>query len=60
MASGASRTQIQLAMAGVDARFFSWDGMDHCFINDPDFPESRGAYQIMTNFFAEQFDKAKR
>jgi hypothetical protein len=34
--------------------------MDHCFINDPDFPESRGAYQIMTNFFAEQFDKAKR
>jgi epsilon-lactone hydrolase len=59
MASGASRTQIQLAMAGVDARFFSWDGMDHCFINDPDFPESRGAYQIMTNFFEEQFDKAK-
>jgi len=60
MASGASRTQIQLAMAGVDARFFSWDGMDHCFINDPDFPESRGAYQIITNFFEEQFDKAKR
>jgi epsilon-lactone hydrolase len=60
MASGASRTQIQLALAGVDARLFSWDGMDHCFINDPDLPESREAYQIMTNFFQEQFDKAKR
>lgn len=58
--SGASLTHTQLVLAGVDARFFVWDGMDHNFMADPNLPESRQAYRIMTLFFEEQFDKAER
>jgi epsilon-lactone hydrolase len=57
MASGASRTQIELAKAGVDARLYSWDGMDHGFMSDPDLPESKEAYQLMASFFKEHFEK---
>jgi acetyl esterase/lipase len=59
-ASGASRTQIELVKAGVDARLFIWDGMDHNFMADPDLPESREAYAIMTRFFEEHFDRKPR
>jgi epsilon-lactone hydrolase len=58
MASGAARTQIDLAKAGVDARLYSWDGMDHNFMSDPELPESKEAYLLMANFFHEQFKKA--
>jgi monoterpene epsilon-lactone hydrolase len=46
MASGAARTQIELAM-------------DHNFMSDPDLPESKEAYQLMAAFFKEEFEKAK-
>jgi epsilon-lactone hydrolase len=59
MASGASRTQIELALAGVDARLYSWDGMDHNFMSDPDLPESKEAYRLMAAFFTEEFQKAR-
>jgi acetyl esterase/lipase len=59
MASGASRTQIELAKAGVDAQLYSWDGMDHNFMADPDLPESKEAYQLMSRFFKEHFEKAR-
>jgi len=57
-ASGASRTEIDLVKAGVDARFFCWDGVDHNFMSEPELPESREAYEIVTRFFEEQFRKA--
>ena len=60
LASGASRTHIELVKAGVDARLFVWDAMDHAFFGNPDLPESREAYQIMANFFDEQFRRARR
>jgi acetyl esterase/lipase len=59
-ASSAARSAIDLAKAGVDARLFLWDGMEHGFFANPDLPESREAYQIMVNFFMEQMDKAIR
>lgn len=59
-ASGATRTHIDLVKAGVDARLFVWDGMDHGFWGNPDLPESREAYRVMVNFFEEQFDRAAR
>jgi acetyl esterase/lipase len=58
--SGATRSEIELVKAGVDARLFLWDGMEHGFFMNPDLPESREAYQIMWNFFKEQMDKAAR
>jgi acetyl esterase/lipase len=59
-ASSAARSAIDLALAGVDARLFLWDGMEHGFYGNPDLPESREAYQIMVNFFREQMDKVAR
>jgi epsilon-lactone hydrolase len=58
MASGAARTQIELALSGVDARLYSWDGMDHNFMSDPDLPESREAYGLVAAFFEKEFQKA--
>jgi acetyl esterase/lipase len=49
--SGAVRSQVDLALLGVDARIFIWDGMSHGFFNDPDLPESREAYKIIADFF---------
>jgi monoterpene epsilon-lactone hydrolase len=57
-ASAASRTHIDLVRAGVDARFFCWDGLDHNFMSEPELPESKEAYDIVTKFFEEQFQKA--
>jgi acetyl esterase/lipase len=56
--SSAARSAIDLAMAGVDARLFVWDGMEHGFFGNADLPESRQAYEIMVKFFMEQMDKA--
>jgi epsilon-lactone hydrolase len=58
--SGASRTAIDLVKAGVDARYFCWDGVDHNFMSEPELPESREAYDIVSRFFAEHFQKASR
>jgi acetyl esterase/lipase len=49
--SGAAKSQIELALLGVDARILIWDGMTHGFLFDPELPESREAYQIITEFF---------
>lgn len=43
----------QLVRAGVDARLHVWDGMFHGFFYNPDVPESRDAYSVITKFFAE-------
>jgi len=56
--SAATRSHINLVKAGVDARIFVWDGLDHGFICDPTLPESREAYSIITKFFDEKMDKA--
>jgi monoterpene epsilon-lactone hydrolase len=42
----------QLVKAGVDADLHVWEGMDHCFLYEPDLPESREAYDVIARFFA--------
>ena len=44
-------TQEALTAAGVDAELHVWDGMWHAFFIDPDLPESKEAYQVITSFF---------
>ncbi len=56
--SSAARSHIDLVKAGVDARLFVWDGMDHGFWIDPDLPESHEAWNVIVNFFAEAMDRA--
>jgi acetyl esterase/lipase len=41
----------KLALAGVETQLHIWDGVTHGFLNDPDLPESRQAYDIITKFF---------
>lgn len=41
-----------LVKAGVDAELHVWDGLWHAFFTDPDLPESREAYAVITKFFA--------
>ena len=58
--STAVHSHIQLVKAGVDARLFVWEAMDHGFFINPDLPESREAYDIMIKFFDTQMDKANK
>jgi len=51
--SAITRSHIDLVQAGVDARMFLWDGMDHGFLSEADLPESREVYRIATEFFHE-------
>lgn len=57
--SGAIQTHLDLTAAGVDARLYLWDGLDHCFTYNPEMPESRQAYDITARFFAEAMDRAE-
>ena len=50
--SAAVQTQRLLTKAGVDADLHLWDGLGHCFIVDPDLPESQEAFAVITHFFA--------
>jgi len=58
--SSAMYSHLALVKAGVDARLFVWDGMDHGFMLDTAFPESREAYDIVVKFFDEKMDAAHR
>lgn len=49
--SSAVYTHTQLVRLGVEAELHVWDGMFHGFYYNPDVPESREAYNVMTTFF---------
>ncbi|WP_340589039.1 alpha/beta hydrolase fold domain-containing protein [Erythrobacter alti] len=51
--SSAINTHRELVKAGVEADLHVWDGLGHAFYYDPTLPESREAYQVMADFFAE-------
>jgi acetyl esterase/lipase len=57
--SAAAQSVIDLTKAGVEARLLVWDGMDHGFFYNPELPESHEAYELMTRFFREQFERAR-
>ncbi len=56
--SGVVYSHVQLVKAGVDARLYLWDGVDHCFTYNPAMPESREAYDVTVKFFEEAMDRA--
>ncbi len=49
--SAAVFTHSQLVKAGVDADLHVWEGLFHGFFYNPDVPESRDAYNVITKFF---------
>jgi len=44
-------THAKLVRLGVQADLHVWEGMSHIFSNDPEFPESREAYDVTVQFF---------
>ncbi len=46
-------TNSQLLKAGVRSTLVVGEGMGHCYIYLPQFPESQDAYQVIANFFHE-------
>jgi epsilon-lactone hydrolase len=55
--SNAIYTHAQLVKAGVDADLHIWDGMEHCFIADPNLPEAREAYDVFVKFFDQHLGR---
>ena len=45
------QTHSQLVRLGVEADLHVWDGLDHAFVLNPDFTESRESYELMVTFF---------
>jgi acetyl esterase/lipase len=55
--SAALGSHNALAKAGVESRFFAWDGLNHGFFYNSELPESRDAYDIMVQFFDDHLAK---
>jgi acetyl esterase/lipase len=41
----------RLTLAGVPTQLNVWDGVGHCFLSNPDLPESREAERVIVDFF---------
>ncbi len=46
-------THSQLVKLGVDADLHVWEGLRHGFFIDPDLPEPREVYEVVTRFFGK-------
>lgn len=55
--SGAIDTDVLLTNAGVESDLHVWDGLFHGFFYNPDVPESKNAFRIMTVFFDKHLGK---
>jgi acetyl esterase/lipase len=53
-------TNTELLKAGVESQVIIGEGMDHCYINNPELPESRDAYAIITRFFDTHLGRRAR
>jgi acetyl esterase/lipase len=51
--SGTTILQRAFLRSGVDARLVVFEGLPHAFWNDVELPESREAYGLMSDFFAQ-------
>lgn len=51
------QTHSQLVRLGVEADLHIWDGLDHAFVLNPDFTESRESYALMVDFFDQHLQQ---
>lgn len=56
--SSVVQTHAQLTKLGVPAELHIWEGLDHAFFIDPDFPQSREVYDVVVKFFDAHLGKA--
>jgi acetyl esterase/lipase len=50
-------THEKLVRLGVQADLHVWEGMGHIFTNDPEYPESREAYDVIVRFFDQHLGR---
>lgn len=55
--SAETHSHLDLLSAGVKSQLLLWDGLDHCFMYNPDMPESRQAYAMINDFFKEHLGR---
>ncbi len=55
--SGAAEAHLQLRELGIRSELYLFDGMDHGFYADVTLPEARRAYELITQFFADNLGK---
>jgi acetyl esterase/lipase len=55
--SSVVHTHSRLVELGVEADLHVWEGLDHVFFFDPDFPQSREVYEIAVKFFTRHLGK---
>lgn len=58
--SGAAYSHLKLRLLGIKSDLILFDGMDHGFFMDPDLPESKQAYALIAQFFAEHLGSAPK
>lgn len=58
--SGAAYSHLNLRLLGIKSDLILFDGMDHGFFMDPDLPESKQAYALIAQFFAEHLGSAPK
>jgi acetyl esterase/lipase len=51
------QTQRELVKQAVEVELHVWDGLPHAFFVDPDLPESREVYDVITKFFERHLDR---
>jgi acetyl esterase/lipase len=49
----------RLAAAGVEAQLHVWEGLDHAFFYNPDFPQSREAHEVAIRFFDRHLERPR-
>jgi acetyl esterase/lipase len=55
--SSAVHSHAALVKNGVDARLHVFEGMFHGFMYNPDVPESRATFDVVTAFFARNLGR---
>jgi acetyl esterase/lipase len=56
MLSSAVVTHSTLVSLNVEADLHVWEGLDHVFLNNPEFAESRQAYDVLVRFFDKRIE----
>jgi monoterpene epsilon-lactone hydrolase len=58
--SATVKSHMDLVSAGVEAKLYLWDGLEHCFLYNPEMPESRQAYKLINKFFADAMNRKSK
>ena len=53
-------THSALLKAGVESQLVVGEGLGHCYIDNPELPEARDAYDVIAHFFDQHLGRRPR